>query len=81
MEKLLQKAVQKVAIQVRSMNRDWSQDQAAQYAKYEVFENWAEMSVDFIGLDGLSNDDYFLHDGSMSRPTIFGRYFDFVLSD
>ena len=79
MEKLLQKAIQKVANQFRSMYRDMPADQAAQHAKYEVFENWPEMSVDFIGIEGVSNEDYFLHDGSMTRPPVFGRYFDFNL--
>ena len=79
MEKLLQKAVQKVANQFRSMHPGMSRDQAAQYAKIEVFENWSEMSVDFIGIEGVSNEDYILHDGSMTRPPVFGRYFDFNL--
>ena len=79
MEKLLQKAIQKVANQFRSMHPDMSRDQATQYAKYEVFKIWSEMSVDFIGIEGVSNEDYFLHDGSMTRPPVFGRYFDFNL--
>ena len=63
------------------MNREISIEQATHYAKIEVFEGWSEMSVDFIGLEELTNEDYLLHDGSMSRPRpVFGRYFDFILS-
>ena len=78
MENLFKKTIQRFASQFRVMHRDLSIEQATQYAKREVFESWPEISVDFIGLEGLSNEDYFLHDGSMSRPgPVFGRYFDF----
>ena len=113
MEKLLQKAIQKLATQLKegfqsfsrafsllidllgsrtnkrrlenseykAMNRDISIEQATHYAKIDVFESWSEMSVDFIGLEELTNEDYFMHDGSMSRPgPVFGRYFDFNLT-